>query len=105
MVGTESGDEGYAVLQTQDSGYIVAGITHPGNTHRAVYLVRFDSVGNHTWTKTLGDEGEFTCKSISPTTDGGYILGGYLSHSGTYQMVIKTDAEGNQQWLRTYGEK
>jgi hypothetical protein len=105
MVGSESGDEGYAVLQTRDSGYIVAGITHPGNKHRAVYLVRFDSVGNHIWTKTLGEEGESTCKSISPTTDGGYILGGYFSQAGTYQLLIKIDAEGNQQWSRTYGEK
>ncbi len=105
MVGTDSGDEVYNVLQTNDEGYIVAGITTPSHANRRVYLVKFDRWGNHQWEKELGEGGDATCKSIYPTTDGGYIMGGYYSFEGTYMALVKTDAKGNLQWANTYGKK
>ena len=44
--------------------------------------------------------------SLEQTVDGGYVICGYRSDSllGTKDiLLIKTDAEGNTQWERTYG--
>ena len=105
MVGTDSGDEVYTVLQTNDEGYIVAGVTSQSHANRKAYLVKFDRWGNHQWEKAIGEGGDATCRSIYSTTDGGFIIGGYYSFEGTYQALLKIDANGNQQWANTYGKK
>lgn len=66
------------------------------------------------WDKTLGGSGEERLYSMQPTTDGGYILGGYSNSGisgeksegsrGNYDYwVVKLDASGNRIWDKTYG--
>jgi uncharacterized delta-60 repeat protein len=58
------------------------------------------------WSHTYGGAGDDVCKSILQTDDGGYLLAGYTNSfgSGDYDYwVVKTDAQGNELWNRTYG--
>jgi len=92
-------DEGYAIQQTTDGGYIVAGRTESfGVGFGDVYLIKTDSIGDTLWTKTYGggdwDEGY----AIQQTTDGGYIVAGDTWSFGaglTEVYLIKTDSNGN----------
>jgi hypothetical protein len=56
--------------------------------------------------KTYGGTYEDIASSVQQTSDGGYIVAGYTYSfgAGDYDIfLIKTDANGNVQWAKTYG--
>ena len=58
------------------------------------------------WTKTFGGSNTDCGKSVQQTDDGGYIIAGYTSSYGAGAdnvYLIKTDAEGYEQWSQTFG--
>ena len=96
---------GYSVRQNTDGGYIIAGCTNLG-TSVDVYLIKTDAYGDSLWTKTFGGSEEDYGYSVQQTNDGGYIIAGYTQSYGAGSRdvyLIKTDADGNQQWYRTFG--
>ena len=101
-------DHLHSVQQTGDGGYIVAGRSNSftQNEDYDVYLVRTDADGDTVWTKTYGgsewDEGY----TVRQTTDNGYVIVGHTdSFSGGHRNIwlLKTDADGDTLWTRTYG--
>jgi len=100
-------ERGYWVQQTSDDGYIIVGQTRSfGAGGGDVYLIKTDSMGNTIWTKTFGGPGYDFCRSVQQTPDGGYILAGQTGSfgAGDWDMyLIKTDANGDSLWTRTYG--
>jgi len=95
------------VSQTSDGGYIVAGrIEATTATMFDVFLIKTDANGNIQWAKTYGGTNWDGAYSVQQTSDGGYILAGYTNSfgAGGYDpFLIKTDANGNLQWAKTYG--
>ncbi|PXF53942.1 MAG: hypothetical protein C4B56_00630 [Candidatus Methanophagaceae archaeon] len=104
--GGVSHDQAYAVQQTSDGGYILAGITFsPGNGLDA-WLVKTDSNGNELWDRTFGHSDQDWAYAVQQTSDGGYILAGAtLSYGAGSEdaWLVKTDSEGNELWNMTFG--
>jgi len=100
-------DAGYSVLQTNDGGYIIAGKTESyGAGGSDVYLIKTDTNGNMLWQKSYGGSELDCADSVLETNDGGYIIVGTTSSYSSYGDLdvyfIKTDANGNMLWQKTY---
>jgi hypothetical protein len=102
---------GYCVQQTNDGGYIISGATMKNESETDsgdVYLIKTDSLGDTSWTRTYGGDYTEQGYSVQQTEDGGYIIAGYTasrSALGEFDVyLIKTDAEGDTVWTKTYGE-
>jgi uncharacterized delta-60 repeat protein len=96
-----------SVQQTSDGGYIVAGWTKSfGAGNWDIFLIKTNTSGNIIWAKTYGGTGDDYAYSVQQTSDGGYIVAGYTYSfgAGGYDFfLVKTDANGNIQWAKTYG--
>jgi hypothetical protein len=94
----------YAVQQTAEGGYIIAGTN--GDTDESVaFLVKTDGNGNELWARTYGDDYEIG-RSVRQTSDGGYILVGSTRSYGAGDFdvyLVRTDPAGGAMWSRTFG--
>ncbi len=102
-----SRDWGHSVQQTTDGGYIIAGTTWRfGAMYGDVYLIKTDVSGNRVWGKMFGRGGVDWGHSVRQTTDGGFIIAGATWRFGAMcsdVYLIKTDANGNKEWSKTFG--
>ncbi|CAN5286548.1 hypothetical protein BH09BAC5_BH09BAC5_00320 [soil metagenome] len=106
-IGGSNWEEGHAVLQTADGGYIHCGFTKSfGAGGDDYYVIKNDANGNLLWTKTYGGSGDEPAHFIQQTLDGGFIVGGATTsfgNGGWDYYLVKIDSAGNQQWSKTYG--
>ncbi len=98
---------GYSVNLTTDGGYIMGGYSNSfGAGDNDVYLVKTDADGDTLWTRIYGGIDTDKCKSVQQCSDGGYIIAGETNSfgAGSYDVyLIKTDANGDTLWTRTFG--
>jgi predicted secreted protein len=96
-------DVAYALVQTSDGGYALAGWTNSfGAGGYDFWLVKTDSNGNMQWNKTYGGTSDDVAYALVQTSDGGYALAGLTNNSGVgsyYAWLVKTDVESGLAWV------
>jgi len=101
--------QAYSIQQTNDGGYIVAGVKYyTGGTNGDVYIIKLDGDGNTEWNRIYGGKGWDRANSIQQTDDGGYIVAGETGSlgAGLWDVyILKLDVNGNKEWEKTYGGK
>jgi hypothetical protein len=98
----------YTAIQTNDGGYAfaAANTTQAGTIVSDAILIKTDSSGNIQWTQAYGGPAVDVGWGLVQTKDGGYAMSGYtfsFGAGGQDGWLIKTDANGNMQWNKTYG--
>jgi hypothetical protein len=98
-------DYAYQVVETEDHGYFITGMTMSlGNGHADAWFIRTDSLGDTLWTRTFGDTSYEYMVSGVQTADGGFIACGYTETNWIYDLwIIKLDSTGNCSWTKTLG--
>jgi len=129
-IGGTSHDEINAVAETSDGGYIVGGdfrnsidlgngisLTNKGSTFSDGMIIKYNATGEVEWAEGIGGSSYDHINTVSETTDGGYIVGGYfnsssidlgngisLTNKGNYDgMIIKYNAAGEVEWAKGIG--
>ncbi len=122
-------DKLLSISQTQDGGYIIGGNSDSDKSeeikdknyksensrgNQDYWVIKTDSQGKVEWQKTYGGEYYDLLRSIKPTHDGGYILGGYSNSPisgdktednkgiGDY-WILKLNETGEIEWQQTLG--
>lgn len=100
--------DAYSIVQTTDKGYAFTGYTNSfGELNGDAFLAKTDSLGVLQFFKTYGNKGVDWGNSLQQTGDGGFIIGGTYSTDSTSSdadmLLIKTDANGDTLWTRTFG--
>lgn len=111
---TELPDIAWAIEQTTDGDYMIAGSMSMGN-HSDMRVTRLTTAGQPAWTKTYGTvlgnvELNDQALDIRPTSDGAFVVygcGGASPLLGTYNdhYLVKIDAAGDTLWTRRYGNE
>jgi hypothetical protein len=100
--GGASHDSALSLIETSDGGYALAGVS---NSFGGYWLVKTDAIGNIMWNYTYRSGSEHAY-SLVETSDGGYALTGCLPDlgfgAGSFFWLVKTDSDGNMEWIQTY---
>jgi len=92
-----------SIVQTDDGGVAIAGHTITGDDRRKdAWLAKLDAGGTVEWQRTYGEGSDDLAVELVRTADGGYALLGTTITAGRERtLLVKTDAEGRHEWLRT----
>jgi hypothetical protein len=101
-------DIAFSVIQTEDGGFVLAGVTSSfGAGGRDFWVVKTDVNGQHEWNQTYGGPEDDVFRAIVQTTDGGFaLLGGTRSYGVVGDQdwwLLKIDSNGQEEWNRTFG--
>ncbi|UCG36764.1 MAG: hypothetical protein JSV64_00320 [Candidatus Bathyarchaeota archaeon] len=99
-------DNALSVVQTEDGGFAVVGVTESLGASSDVWLVKTDAGGNLEWNQTYGGTSYEAGWSVVQTNDGGYAIAGTTGSLGagaTDAWLVRVDALGNHLWNQTYG--
>jgi hypothetical protein len=122
-LGGNKQEKAFAIKQSSDGGYIVAGETNTNNNgdisgfnsnntfnQTDAWVVKLTSSGNIDWKKCFGDSGPDNFNSVEILNDGSFYFSGttgsyqtFGNHGGYDFWVVKTDGLGNIQWQKFYG--
>jgi hypothetical protein len=107
--GGESPDHAYALIETPDGGFALAGYITSLAGEYDFWLVKTDEYGNEQWNRTYRGTNCEQAYCLVETSDGGFAIAGDTGQL-TFAIVgdadfwlVKTDAYGNVEWNQTYG--
>lgn len=104
VLGTSGADYAENVISDRDSGFVIVGGTGGlGQGELDGYMVKLDTAGNITWTRTFGFGNVDKLTGIT-ILDDGFLVCGYSNAMGNYDMyIIRTNETGQVIWEKTLG--
>lgn len=105
--GANSNEMFYNVINTNDNGYLLMGVTASYSSSEDALLIKVDSGGTVQWSKTMGGSSmnEFFYRGVQ-LENGNFVLGGTYQSAGAGRednFLIKMDVNGNLIWSKLYG--
>ena len=112
--GGPGSERAVSLVMASDGGYAIAGhatsiySSSIYSTDRDFWLIKTDANGNMEWNQTYAENRLDYASSVVETSDGGFAIAGVAWYFPNMPIgnswLVKTDANGNLEWNRTYGE-
>lgn len=116
-------DQAFDIQPTADGGYLLAGYSDsPPSAHKTYasqgkhdyWLVKVSADGKRQWDRGYGGDDVEHLTSLTPASDGGWLLGGYSSsgisgdktepsRGNSDYWAVRLDAHYNKVWDKTLG--
>ena len=129
VIGSVNQDYINSVAETNDGDIVVAGgfqstftigdykLTNSSNGYRDIMIIKFAKDGEVKWATSMGKQYDDWIQSVTPTNDGGFIVGGRVNNtnqiqSGDYALtntttedgiIIKYSADNKVEWMKAIG--
>jgi len=103
-------DQGMAVVQASDGGFVICGETELEkllSPISSIWMVKLTDQGEMDWDRTHGEGLYNWSEDVIATSEGGYAIVGTTIHSdiftdkGADVRLIKTDSSGDVEWTQT----
>lgn len=106
--GVNGSDYFINAIKVVNDGFVASGAySTVANGDGDAWLLKTNATGDSLWSKTFGGPEYDDSWDMELAPDGGYLLtgGNYSFATGQYDdaWIIKTDAQGNEQWKKNYG--
>lgn len=104
--GGASSFEGKSIIANSDGTYILALDDSTASHDSDVRIMKLDNSGGIVWNKSYGGTDKDICKTIRPTSDGGYIVSSVARSFGWVNpdmWILKLDANGDTVWTQHFG--
>ncbi|MCF8354150.1 MAG: hypothetical protein K9H48_06835, partial [Melioribacteraceae bacterium] len=95
-----------SIVPTPEGGFIMTGWYSRDSSDTDVWLLKTNADGDTLWTKTFGGSAIDYGSDIVITSEGDFVIAGITESFGAGEddwWLIKTDADGNEIWNRTFG--
>ena len=106
-VGGAQEDIGFSIVQSEDSGYVVSGLTYSfGAGGRDIYVIKLTKEGDTLWTRTIGGSSTDLAFDAVKTDDNHFVFCGYSNsfyNGKETPYLVKLDPSGNMKWTRLVG--
>lgn len=112
-------DEAWGISATNDGNFIIVGDTRSNDIDvlenkgaADIFIIKITAEGDIIWRKSFGGTSFDTARSISKTSDGGFIISGSsrssdgdisMNNGQNDALILKIGANGNLEWQKTIG--
>ena len=110
VYGGNEDEYGYAIEQTSDNGYIIAGYTNSyGTGSYDTYIIKTDMNGDTLWTDVLGGDADDFAYGVMQASDSNYIVVGATWSFGpgtpdnSNSFLVKYNISGDTIWTTNSG--
>ncbi|MFA6424015.1 MAG: hypothetical protein WCV83_01725 [Candidatus Magasanikbacteria bacterium] len=100
-------NDGSFLMASQGVGFVDSKYLKSKEKWDDVFLTKFDKLGNHLWTKMIGDYSTDRVYKVFATQDNGFLFSGYSTQTGfgkktapTYFILAKFDKNGKKEWSK-----
>lgn len=106
--GAPKTDEGWAVLQMEDLGFMVVGFgeSFGADNDQDIFVVRTDVDGTVIWSRYYDEGFQEQARAIVPTADGNFLIVGNIKTRANEKeniYFLKIDRKGGLLWSRQFG--
>ena len=93
-------------VEAHDGGFVATGDLRHSFSSLSAVIMKFDSDGNLEWGLEMGGSVANEARSITTTSDGGYLISGVVKSEGPGGediLLLKLSSNGSQQWSKILG--
>ncbi len=101
-------ERAYAIQETDEGDFIMAGFTQSfGNGKADILVLKVNKNGKGIWKKNYGGKENEAVESLAITQDGDIMLAGWSASGSQGELegiIMRLDKKGNPRWKKSYGQ-